>query len=166
MSTSVGQTKLQEARAAIQAAEIIISQEQRAQLEDQLRKAIELAGQIEQKIKDKRSYLETFGTEFPDKWNQRAAVSAEISSLTEQEFYLPEEIEVAETRLRALDVEYSKLTKRITELTYLRAPVEHEIQNLEFDQGRVMKGIGDLRLALNGQLMGPTNGGAVRTSGM
>jgi chromosome segregation ATPase len=167
MSTQTqGQTKLQQAHAAIQAAEILIAQEHRDKLEADLRAAIELAGQIAKQIENKRAYLAPLEREAVDLWNQREVLNAEMRELTSQEFFLPEEIEAAEKRLGALDQQHSKLTKRISELTYLRAPVEHEIMNLEFDQREAMKAVKGIRLGLSGQLQGPTNGGAVRTASM
>jgi chromosome segregation ATPase len=163
---STGQTQLRQAHAAIQAAEIVIAQERRAQLEADLQKAIETAGRIGQEIKDKGAYLAPLERESTDVWNRREVVSAEMRELTAEEFFVPEEIEAAEKRLGVLDREYSKLTKRITELTYLRAPVEHEILNLEVDQRRVRLAIKDLRLALKGQLQGSVIGGTVGNSSM
>jgi chromosome segregation ATPase len=161
-----GKTKVEQAQAAIQAAEAIISQERRTQLENQLRDAIELAGKIKGEIQQRGEYLGKFGREFPDTWNKRALVAAEISSLTSQEFYLPEEIESAQARLEALDQQWSELTARLTEISTLTAGPEHKILNLQVDLKRVMLGIGDLRLALKGGLVGPTNGGTVRPSRM
>jgi chromosome segregation ATPase len=166
MSTSVGQSKLAEAHAAIQSAELVIAQERRSQLEASLRAQIELAGRIQRQIEEKREYLGKFGREFPDTWNKRAAISAEIQSLREQDFFLPEEIAAAEARLEVLDAEWLKLTARLTEITNLTAGPEHQILNLQVDLKRVMLGIGDLRLALKGGLVGPTNGGMVRNSSM
>jgi septation ring formation regulator EzrA len=166
MTQTQGQTQLQQAMADIDRAHVVIARERQLQLETSLREAIALAGRIEKQIEEKRKYLATFGTEFPDTWNKRAAVGAEISSLTKQEFYLPEEIATAEARLEVLDREWSKLTARLTEISNLTAGPEHAILNLQVDKQRVMLGINDLRLALKGGLVGPTNGGAVRTASM
>ena len=164
---STGQMKLAQAQADIQAAEVVIAQERKAKLETDLREALETVGRIKKLIKDKGEYLRPLGTEAGEVWSRREVVKAEIRALTAQEFFSSEEIAAAEARLEVLDEEDSKLTERITKLTYLRAPVEHEIQNLEFDQRRMEQAVRDLRLSLSGQLQGAfTNGGATRNSGM
>jgi chromosome segregation ATPase len=162
--SSAGQEKLSQAMADIDRAHIVIAGERRSQLETKLREAIETAGQIAKRIKELGADQAVRNREFADVWNERDAVRVEMRGLTSQEFFLPEEIAAAEKRLGTLDEQYSKLTKRIAEITSLNS--DHQILNLQFDEQRLKLAIHDLRVALKGGLQEPMIGGPIRTSAM
>lgn len=158
MSTSVGQSKLAEAHAAIEAAHVVIAEERKEQLKERLKAVIEEGRAIDERLKTTGAELVKSRSQAEPLWAQRETISkrrlALDASFEELDFPSAEETEQYQSKRAELTDEWHKLTAKIVPLSGVIAGLEAEHERLKFARSRAAMGVNDLRLAVRGELVG------------
>lgn len=155
---STGTQRLSQAQSDLQAAQIVITQERKEQMRQELKAAIKQGRAIDEQIKTNGAELVKARAQAEPLWTKREAISKARTALDEafqqNDFPSDEEIEQYETKRSELTGEWHQLTQKIIALSGVIARLQAEYERLKFSRSRQAMGIKDLRLALDGELVG------------
>jgi hypothetical protein len=145
--TTTGMT-LQEARAVIADAEIVLAEKRLQQLEEQHEQQTLELRRLDDQIAVESRELGERTLQFQIVWGEREKVLLAKRQLADElpEFPTRSEVAAYETKLAAFSDKYDSFTKEIVRLGNLNS--DHHIHQLKFDRGRMALGIESLRQAI------------------
>jgi chromosome segregation ATPase len=155
---STGQTRLAQAQADLQAAELVIAGEHREQLKERLKAAIEEGRAIDERLTATGAELVKARAQSEPLWTQREVISRTRTALDKEfqakDFPSDEEAREYESKRGELTDQWQALTAQISTFSDVIARDEAEYERLKFARSRAAMAVNDLRLGIRGELVG------------